>query len=302
MSGYPGLGRVLLVHSGALGDFILALRVVAAIRAMGASGVTILGRPHIAALATLDGQADRILDFDTGGFHALFDADSPLPDRVVKELAGHYLSINMAATDHSSFSRRLAEATGGPVIDVDPRPRAGRVDHITEQWFDDLAGFGIDRIEATPTIRIERRPSNRRVILHPGSGGRRKCWPIERFVELANELALRAHRPEFLVGPVERETWSADDFARLEAAAPLIQGESLLEVARLLAAAGHVVANDSGIAHLAAAVGTRLTAIFGPTDPRRWQPLGDNVVVVAGEPWPDVRAVLATIEQSPPRG
>jgi len=294
-------GRAMLVHAGALGDFVLALRVVAALRAAGATGVTILGRPHIAVLAAFAGQADRILDFDTGGYHALFSSDTPLPERLVPGLAGHALSINMVARERSVFSDRLAAVTGGAVIDLDPRPRPDRFDHITDQWLDDLARAGLPTAVAAPHIQVDSGPTSAKVILHPGSGGRHKCWPIDCFVALAVELACRDRRPVFLVGPVERESWSARELGRLEAVASVIHGQSLNEVASLLAAADHVVANDSGIAHLAAAVGTPLTAIFGPTDPRRWRPLGQNVAVVAAQPWPGLDAVLATIEHPPPR-
>lgn len=294
-------GRAMLVHAGALGDFVLATRVIEALLLHGAAGVTILGRPHVAELAIVGGQADRVLDFEAGGFHTLFDPDLDLSGRVAEDLAGHVLTINMAAPGHEVFARRLSDATQGRVVDIDPRPREGLIEHISDQWLDDLARLGMGGSIGPPTIRVASSISRGRVIVHPGSGGARKCWPIDQFVALLLELRRRGKDAAFLIGGVERESWSAGDLNRLASVAPLIEGKPVAEVAILLASAEHVVANDSGIAHLAAAVGTPLTVIFGPTDPRVWRPLGTNVSVVAADPWPGVAAVLASIEAPPPR-
>ena len=69
----------------------------------------------------------------------------------------------------------------------------------------------------------------------------------------------------------------------------MIRGRSLADVARLFANACGVIANDSGIAHLAAGLGVPTVAIFGPTDPAVWRPRGPNVRVCGGTPgasWP----------------
>ncbi|NDE07877.1 MAG: hypothetical protein EBZ89_10905, partial [Chloroflexi bacterium] len=69
----------------------------------------------------------------------------------------------------------------------------------------------------------------------------------------------------------------------------VIRGRSLADVARLFANASGVIANDSGIAHLAAGLGVPTVAIFGPTDPAVWRPRGPNVRVCGGTPgasWP----------------
>lgn len=286
----------MLVHAGALGDFVLSLRVLAALREAGAHGLTILGRPTIAVLATIDGQADRVVDFETGGFHALFQRELPLLASATNQIEGHELVINMAAAESPVFSQRLADVTGGRVIDLDPRPRAGRADHITEQWLEDLGRSGLAPTTSVSSIRLSPRALPAKILIHPGSGGRRKCWPLERFLALAVALRAENRAIEFLIGPTEDESWSPDEISGMEKIAPVVRGKPLVEVAEMLAGAEHVVANDSGIAHLAAAVKTRLAVIFGPTDPRRWRPLGPDVAVLAGQPWPEVIAVLAAID------
>jgi len=286
-------GRAMLVHAGALGDFVLALRVVAALRAAGADGVTLLGRTAFVELGRTAG-IDRCVDFETGGCHALYHPELRLPDETATRMAGHALIVNMAGGDEA-FVARLGAETGGRVICVDPNPRAGSIEHVTEQWFLDLNGTGIEAEGiGPPRIEAPAAPSKttqRTIIIHPGSGGRAKCWPIERFVELASRLSSGGCVVRFVIGPAELDRWSETEHARLSAAAPVLTRERLIDLAALLASADYFVGNDSGVTHLAAAVGTPVTAIFGHADPRVWRPLGDCVTVLGGDDWPGVREV-----------
>ncbi|MCU0246464.1 MAG: glycosyltransferase family 9 protein [Bryobacter sp.] len=106
---------------------------------------------------------------------------------------------------------------------------------------------------AAPRIAIPRWEGGF-VAVHPFSGSPKKNWPLERFEELARQL------------PVER---CESRFERLD------------DLARWLAGARLFVGNDSGITHLAAAVGTPVVALFGPTDPQVWAPRGARVMVIA---------------------
>lgn len=105
------------------------------------------------------------------------------------------------------------------------------------------------------------------VAIHPFSGSAKKNWPLERFRELAARLPW----------PVE---WVAGPEEALEGA---VRFESLWDLAEWLATARLYVGNDSGISHLAAAVGTPVVAIFGPTDPAVWAPRGREVRVVRAD-------------------
>jgi ADP-heptose:LPS heptosyltransferase len=117
------------------------------------------------------------------------------------------------------------------------------------------------------------------VLLHPGSGARRKNWPAERFAELAGLIESRlAATPALLFG-------EADEHVRgvLRRIAPAVQELpplGLADLASCLAAAEGYVGNDSGITHLAAAAGVRGVALFGPTDPAVWGPREGHAVRV----------------------
>jgi ADP-heptose:LPS heptosyltransferase len=117
----------------------------------------------------------------------------------------------------------------------------------------------------------------RYVGLGVGSREARKNWPLPRFAELARTLASQEVAPVLLLGPQERDR--ADEIrAAIPAAgaidftAPPGSCEPLdlaFAVARRLSV---VVANDSGLGHLAGAAGAPVVSLFGPTDPRRWAP------------------------------
>jgi heptosyltransferase III len=116
----------------------------------------------------------------------------------------------------------------------------------------------------TPRIRVlpERRDT---IVIHPFSGGKKKNWPLDRYRELATRLPFQV---EWLAGP-EEDLPEAHRF------------ENLLDLADWIAGARLYVGNDSGITHLAAAVGARTLAIFGPASPKIWIPRGPNVEVIA---------------------
>lgn len=119
-------------------------------------------------------------------------------------------------------------------------------------------------VPAVPRIRCPRVDGGFAVI-HPFSGSARKCWPIERYQELAQRLEM----------PVR---WCAGPEDQLPDA---VRIADLYELACWLATARVYIGNDSGITHLAAAVGTPVVALFGPTDPRIWAPRGPKVRIIA---------------------
>jgi hypothetical protein len=134
--------------------------------------------------------------------------------------------------------------------------------------------------------------SVRRVLLHPGSGGKAKCWPLDRFEALARGLREGNRQVAWIIGPVEVD-WYGEGFRRrLAGTAPVAYEEDIRGAASVIAGADVFVGNDAGMTHLAAGLGVSIVAIYGPTSPEVWRPLGPGVRVVCGgkggEPFPDV--------------
>jgi ADP-heptose:LPS heptosyltransferase len=128
-------------------------------------------------------------------------------------------------------------------------PPQGDRDHATDFYAKQVgAPLGL-----APKIAVNASIARETIVIHPFSGGARKNWPLASYQALAEKLPL----------PVE---WAQDRF------------ESLLDLAEWIAGARLYIGNDSGITHLAAAVGVPTLALFGPTDPRVWAPRGATVV------------------------
>lgn len=152
-----------------------------------------------------------------------------------------------------------------PFTFLEALPAEGAGIHATDFYLEQVrriapcASDGIPRIECA----VEREDY---AVIHPFSGSARKNWPLERF----RAVAARLER----VMPVK---WCAG-----EEDPPLpgaVRIDDLYELACWLASARMYIGNDSGVTHLAAAVGTPVLALFGPTDPEVWAPRGNNVRV-----------------------
>ena len=119
-------------------------------------------------------------------------------------------------------------------------------------------------------------PCSRLLLLHPGSGGRKKRWAAEGFVAIAQWWRQQRKGVVIvLLGPAEEgEESQWRHIGQVE------HNRSLLQTAALLSRAALYVGNDSGISHLAGAVGARGVVIFGPTQPWQWRPLGGSLIVI----------------------
>ncbi len=121
------------------------------------------------------------------------------------------------------------------------------------------------------------------VAMHPGAGKIHNRWPVEKFAELANALHRQFEvRIVLTWGPHENEL-GVNLCRRLSFNPLVVHGLSLRQLAAILAHANIFICNDTGVMHLAAAVGAPLVAIFGPTDPNEWKPIGKKFVAVRGE-------------------
>ena len=163
-----------------------------------------------------------------------------------------------------------------PKLDALPEP--GTKMHAADFFLRQAGGRGL----AVPRIECQGRARADFAVIHPFSGSARKNWPLERYREVATRLGM----------PVR---WSAGPEEGLDDA---VRFENLYDLACWLATARVYIGNDSGITHLAAAAGTPVVAIFGPTDPAIWGPRGERVRLVSGRlDEISVDAVLDAIEK-----
>ena len=144
--------------------------------------------------------------------------------------------------------------------------------HLPVQFFPALP----PPVEGVPRIAVPDAPAEDFVAVHPFASSVAKRWPMENFREVAARLAPPV---KWIAGPEE----ALDDAVRFD---------DLYELACWIARARAFVGNDSGIAHLAAAVGTPVVAIFQVSDPKVWAPRGRHVRVLER---PSVEEVAAAV-------
>ncbi len=134
--------------------------------------------------------------------------------------------------------------------------------------------------ESGPDIHgLPRNVPNRRVVLHAGSGGVPKQWPLTSWVGLADLVVLDGHGVELIAGESERERWSGAEQSLFDHAGGRFI-EAVDEMADLLSPAMAFVGADCGPSHLSAQLGTPTLALFGPTSPERWAPVGRLVRIL----------------------
>ena len=120
-----------------------------------------------------------------------------------------------------------------------------------------------------------------------------KCCPLPVLESLAGGVIRRGWQPVWLIGPDEMERFGHAYIARLQATAPALYEESVEVAADLVCGADAFIGNDAGMTHVAALAGVPTVAIFGPTDPRIWRPLGLRCHVV---PFPRPQSAAVWID------
>ena len=284
--------NVLIFHSGALGDFVLSWPLALAFGRLFAQSRVFY------VTAREKGQlAERVLRIESldveAGWHPLFGESPRLPDVPGRLLAGAHAVAGFVADPGSTWERNVRAATGGPppggaeVLALAAHPPADFSGHHTDHLLQQLAPAmvwqkGVAQMLASIRQRgLGAEPTlGGPVVIHPGSGSPAKCWPAERFVELARRLTEAGRPVRFVVGEVEQERWPASQLDALAKAGDLQRPTSPVGLLDALAGASAFVGNDSGPGHLAGMLGLPTVSLFGPTDPRVWQPIGPRITVV----------------------
>ncbi len=288
---------LVVFHHGALGDFVLALSVIqAARRATGSASVVAVATASSAAVAAGRSAVDERLSPEQVGLHTLFSEGGPLDGRLENLLGQAQLVLSFLGGPELPVHQRLRAATAARLVAVDPVPTSRTLQegvHITHQWAQAIREAGLSLPDPSaaeihlPISRPPRQAADRRsrVIIHPGSGGRAKCRPLADFLALAD--AMTDVEITWMLGPAECEPGD-ERFETLRHRGHggrecLLAAPDLQEAAERIAAADLYLGNDSGMTHLAAALGVPTVAVFVMSDPRIWRPLGQHVHVISGE-------------------
>jgi hypothetical protein len=285
------LETILAVHSGALGDVILFARLLSRL----GGEVTLVAGGEKAALLAGMGVVRRAIGFESLPMQEVF-ADKPLSECRLPALLGEHgrLVSCFAAGDRKAELRLAAMCGAGSAAFLPICPPEDFDGHLLRLWCDLLGLARAAEARPWPVPEPWRRDAGRvlaeagaapgapYVVIHPGSGSAKKCWPLPRFVELAGRLREKDSRQViFALGPAEVDRWPAGEIESLRHAFPTLLAPSLAVLAGTLAEADGYAGNDSGVSHLAAAVGARTVALFGPSRAEHFAPVGESVTVIA---------------------
>jgi len=286
------MNRILVIRGGAIGDFILTLPALKALRnARPHAHIEILGYRHIAALAENRFYAQAVHSIEYGPLARFFACDSELP----RELADHFASFDLIVSylyDPDQIFETNLRRCGVENLICGPARIAENAGHAARQLARPIDELGIkvtdfaERIFPSTEDREFAReflaPMPQPIIaIHPGSGSHEKNWPLENWIGLFSQDSRFADLDHLMVVSGEADQVQNDQLER-EWKNRGVRFARNLTLPRLAAILEHAIfiGHDSGISHLAAAAGANCILLFGPTDPDVWAPANDNVRVL----------------------
>jgi heptosyltransferase-2 len=281
-------GKILVIRGGALGDFILTLPVLAALRErFPGVRLELLGYPRVAELALAAGLVDAAQSIDARPMASFFAMGGTLPKELSDYFASFALIVSYLFDPDHIFQTNVACCSKAQFLAGAHRPEDCGETHATNVFLRPLERLAIFDADPTPRLALSR-PNGREsdlhapaaleadstwLALHPGSGGERKNWPEPNWASLLRRLNAETDLRFLLVGG-EAE---GDRLSRLASEIDasrvrLARSLPLAELARLLQECAAYIGHDSGISHLAAALGLPGVVLWGPTRQQVWRP------------------------------
>jgi len=282
------VGRTVVFHPGALGDVLLAVPALGALRARApADELVLAAQPRIGAFLTGLAVGDRDVAFDTLGLEALFTDDDP-PERL-RTLVTDACVVSWFGAADTTFVTRLRALAPAAVIASTKPPHATAVwrhllastDPLTSgAEAEAAAGHAPPPVPVPSGLDAEGRRAltaagwageRRLLLIHPGAGGVTKRWSPEGFAAVTAALMQSADLDVVVHdGPADHDAVAALR-AALRVPALTLTDVSLPTLAGALAHAALWIGTDSGVTHLAAAVGAPTVALFTEAN-LAWRP------------------------------
>jgi heptosyltransferase-3 len=245
---------VLVLRPGALGDTLLAVPALRALRSR-FGPLTLAAHGGAARLLAMVGEVNSGLAFDDSSLTWLFK-DAPVEEEMV-----------------AWMNAEGAPGLKGALLVAPSRPE-GMDRHCAQYLVDTLAQLGISGEVDDRPLRV--RPTvSEEILIHPGSGSPAKNWPAQRYAETIRALNGRVR---LIVGEADEDVVQEVE-RHVGRGLPRLEHLPLDELAACLAGCRGYLGNDSGVSHLAGLSGAHSVVLFGPTSPDVWRPLGPDVHV-----------------------
>jgi len=239
--------RRLLIRPGGIGDLIVSLPALESLRA---DFLEVWVAEQNVPLIRF---ADAVHSIGSTGLDLLEFAEAP---RLVERLRAFDSIISWYGSNRPEFGDAV-KGLGLPFRFLPALPADNKL-HAVDFYLAQVE----HALACSPKIKVPLRPREDFAAIHPFASSPQKRWPLEKFREVARLLKMPVR---WCAGPQEH----LPDAVRID---------DLYELSCWLARAQIYIGNDSGISHLAAAVGTPAIVLFGPTDPSVWAPRGSHVL------------------------
>jgi heptosyltransferase III len=287
------MNPVLLFRPGGLGDVLAALPSLRFLRlCCGSAPFLLAARGDAAALLKAAGIVDEIYSLDDRRLAPLFSPAAGRPFSLeLNGLRPVALWSWFFNPPSPAFEAAASSLFPGAAHIIAYNPSAGR--SVSLDWFERTTEAAARKVSAAefehlsrlpqPGSRAPARSAAGLAVVHPGSGGTKKRWPLERFMAVISALAEDGLAGWLVTGPAEDE---ADSAFRpvLPAGWRRLASPLLSELVGRLEACSLYIGNDSGVTHLAAAAGAPVLALFRDEYLPAWRPFGRTTVLHAARP------------------
>lgn len=294
-------GKILVIRGGAIGDFILTLPAIAALRKQfPGAHLEVLGYPHIVQLATEGGLVDRVQSIEARPLAGFFARDGILSEALAGYFSQFSIIISFLFDPDKIFQTNVARSSKAQFIAGPHRPNEAERVHAAKVYLKPLERLAIFNAEHWPKLHVgqasrpsqvssefsagkdgDRRDACPTLAVHPGSGSEKKNWPEENWAQLLALLMDSTEAKVLLVGG-EAE---GERLQRLASELPrdrtrVAQSLPLMELARELARCTAFAGHDSGISHLAAALGLPGLLLWGDSVEEIWRPPQERISIL----------------------
>jgi heptosyltransferase III len=283
------MNRILVIRGGAIGDFVLTLPAIKLLRdRFPGAHIEILGQKQIIALAEKRFYADATRSIEEGSLASFFAKDDALPTELTAYFGSFDLIVSYLFDPDGIFQDNLTRCRIKGFI-AGPAKLSGH-EHAAVQLARPLEQIGLHLEDSAAKIYPSEGDqefardflggaSKPVIALHPGSGSATKNWPIENWKELGEYLFSTNRSVLVVAGEADEERLRLLETAWKNTPVQFVKHLPLPHLAAVLENS-FFVGHDSGVSHIAAAVGARCILVFGPTDPAVWAPANASVTVL----------------------
>jgi heptosyltransferase III len=287
-------GRFLVIRGGAIGDFVLTLPALRLLReGLPEVEIELLGYRHITELAVGRFYAKAARSIEYGALASFFARNADLPQELVDYFGSFDQILSYLYDPDEIFRNNLARCRQKDVLVGSPKFHDQ--EHVSLQLARPLEQLALflenPAAELFPSMEDEARArallpwsAEKALLLHIGSGSPRKNWPARRWREIIDAWLEGDEQRRVAVLAGESDAEALGDFGPISSEriwlVPPVELTTLAALARMIP---RMMGHDSGISHIAAAVGARCLLLFGPTDPAIWAPLSPKVRVCRAE-------------------